>query len=265
MRIRVSPVVTNSTLTLARSPCGCEKLPAWRCHQYPTNLSTSRRCSFGRSVRFQEEMPNLIALPEHEVSVRGNPYESFPLPGNRDSEPDVLSLAPGHEFGVWRLAERKFENAPKVRDHEVVRKEPLCPTGIGLLPTQWARLRAWRGRHDGAVSLKGVRTLQLQPIRDERCAGIKFHAHPLAAAVSPEVAVVEESLESPGDLLIGATDERPDVPAFEVAITVDNFEDLDVAARQGELAVPLTVAAGLRDELTESRGSGGCDGHGVRW
>jgi len=112
----------------------------------------------------------------------------------------------------------------EVRNHQVVFEEPLGATGVILLPPnrfdigslktrcgivhrQSGSLGAGLGERAGAPEFKAV--------RDQRGAALEFQAHPLAAGVPADVAVVEEALEATRDLLTGAADESADVSGFE--------------------------------------------------
>lgn len=63
-----------------------------------------------------------------------------------------------------------------------------------------------------------ARALRLQPVRDQRPAGIEFEAHELAASATAEVTVVEGSLEPARDLPTVSADQRPDVTRLEVPV-----------------------------------------------
>src|SRR5206468_1926588 len=105
----------------------------------------------GGSIDLEEEVTELSVLAQHEVRVGGDAAHALSLFRDRDMEPSVLSLVPGHELGFGCLAEREFQVAPEVRGHQVVFEEPLCPAGIVLLPTDRFWFGPGRGCRSGTV------------------------------------------------------------------------------------------------------------------
>ena len=131
-------------------------------------------------------------------------------------------------------------------------KEPFRSAGVCLLPANRFDKRRRPDGMDLWVSPERACASRLQPVCHERRPWIEFSTHPQSRHVAAEVLVVEETLKSAGDLLIGPIDQRPNVPAFQVTILVDCFQNVVVAVGEREVPVSLDVAVGLRDVPAQS-------------
>ena len=55
------------------------------------------------AINLEVEVTDLVFLPKHEIGVRSEAQLPF-VPGDRDPEPDSLSLLPRQELSVGRVS-----------------------------------------------------------------------------------------------------------------------------------------------------------------
>jgi len=205
----------------------------------------------GRAVHLKEEVSDMAGIVEGETRIGSDPNCSAGVTGNAGPEPGVLTLVPADELDARCLAECQFEDAAKIRNHEVVFEEPLGPARVLFFPPNRLGWASVGGKNLGGVPGEDPGSSELEAVGDEGCAGIEVGSHPLTRGVAAHVPVVKQALEPAGDLLVGTGDQRTDMAGLEVPIPVDEVEDREITWRQGEVAVSGSEAVGLRNESPE--------------